>query len=238
MCVHADSVALPNIQLTRHTQISGLLNAGAPPHPQRQDYRGIDHRQEVQSPTVVPPSFHRSQFESVPYQTQSRHQYDQQANESYQYQVPRDSNEGKQQPAQHSPMLTSRNTRTTQKDYSKSTTPPVQIRSNNSETPNRKLRLSLKWDTTPVNLWLDLDSSAEVFFQALRDVSKRRQVHDWNSWVVWLKTELQSPDETAYRLALGEELDADWDITVDWLEQNKRDKPPHICGSFEFQEGQ
>jgi hypothetical protein len=85
---------------------------------------------------------------------------------------------------------------------------------------------------------LDLDSSAEVFFQALRDVSKRRKVHDWDSWVVWLKTELQSPDETAYRLALGEELDADWDITVDWLEQNKRDKPPHICGSFEFQEGQ
>jgi len=146
-------------------------------------------------------------------------------------------NEGNQQPMQPSPMPTSRNTRSTQKGHTKSTLPPVQIPSNNSETPNRKLRLSLKWETTPVNLWLDLDSSADVFFQTLQDVSKRRQVHNWNSWVIWLKTEPQSPEDSAYRLTLGEDLDADWDITVNWLEQNKRDKPPHICGSFEFEEG-
>jgi hypothetical protein len=133
---------------------------------------------------------------------------------------------------------TIRNTRSTRVDHSQPTPAPIQVSGNNSETPNRKLRLSLKWDKTPVNLWLDLDGPAAAFFQALRDVSKRRQVHDWDSLAIYLKTKSQSPGDIAYRLSLdAEELDADWETTVEWLEENKRDKTPHIYGSIEVEGG-
>ncbi|KAJ4989268.1 hypothetical protein SVAN01_05173 [Stagonosporopsis vannaccii] len=216
----------------------GSPDAGAGLHPHRQGYRDTDYRQEAQCPTVEPFSFHRSQNEPMAYQIQSLHQFNRHSMEGYKiHQAQPGLSEGNQQPMQPSPMPTSRNIRSTQEGRTKSTPPPIQTPSNDSERPNRSLRLSLKWGTTPINLSLDLDSSAEKFSIALKEASKHKQVHNWNSWVIWLKTEPQSPEDSAYRLTLGDDLDAYWDVTVDWLEQNKRDKPPHIWGLVQFEEG-
>lgn len=171
----------------------------------------------------------------MPYRTRSQHQVNHDSMQGRQ--VPYGLDEERYQPVQSLSMPTSRSTRPSQPQTTLSPTMGVHNPSHNSEAPNRRLRLSLKWDKAPINLWLNLDSSAEVFFQTLQEASKHKRVHNWSSWVIWLKTELQSPDDSAYRLTLGEDLDADWETTVDWLQQNKRDKPPHICGSVEFDEG-
>lgn len=187
----------------------------------------------------MPASFHRSQFEPGFYQAPSLHQINQHPIGSYQlHQEQRGSNDGEQKPVRPLPTPSSRNTRLTQNDLTRSTSPPVQIPNSNSETSGRKLRLSLKWDKTPVNLWLNLDHPPERFSQTLQDVCKRKDVKDWNSWVIWVKTGPLSPEDSAYCIALGQEdLHADWETTVQWLEENRRDKPPHLCGTFEFMEG-
>lgn len=46
------------------------------------------------------------------------------------------------------------------------------------------------------------------------------------------------PDEEARPLSLAEDdLEADWEMTTEWLEANRRDKPPHIYGVVEMEEG-
>ena len=97
----------------------------------------------------------------------------------------------------------------------------------------RKLRMNLKWDANTFNVWLELDHHAQAFLQAIQQqVNKRRQVHDWTSVMIDLKTEQQSPDSSAYEISLHpDDLDADWETHVAWLEVNKRDNSPHIFGT-------
>ena len=92
---------------------------------------------------------------------------------------------------------------------------------------------------TTFNVWLDLDGPAEAFFLAFQQqVSKRKEILDRSLITIYLKTEQQSPDVTEHPLCLGpDELDADWEPTVEWLENNKREKSPHIYGTIEVDEG-
>jgi hypothetical protein len=104
-----------------------------------------------------------------------------------------------------------------------------------SNTAITRLRLRIKWDVTIVNMWLELEQSGEAFFQAFQQKLKgRREIHDRNKTTIRLKTDQESRIDAAYDLGLGEdELECDWDATLDWLKENKREIPPHIFGVIE-----
>ena len=95
------------------------------------------------------------------------------------------------------------------------------------------------WDVTTFNVWLDLDDPADAFFLTFQQqVSKRKTIHDRSTMTIYLKPERQSPNNIAYPLSLdSDSLDADWIVTKEWLEENKKDRPPHIFGTIEVDEG-
>jgi hypothetical protein len=82
-------------------------------------------------------------------------------------------------------------------------------------------------------MWLDLDSPSNAFFLAFsKEAGKRRAMPDRNSLTIYLKPEQHTPDVAAYPLSLDEEsLDADWFGTVKWLDENKRERSPHVFGT-------
>jgi hypothetical protein len=100
-----------------------------------------------------------------------------------------------------------------------------------------KIRLSLLWDMTPVNVWLDLGAPGEAFFKSFQQmVKKRKPLSERAMMTIYLKKDKHTPDDKAYALSLDEDdLDADWETTVTWLEENKRVKSPHIYGWVEVE---
>jgi hypothetical protein len=127
---------------------------------------------------------------------------------------------------------------------------PQPLRPNNAPTthvhdsdPNQaadRMRLSLLWDATTLNIWLDLNAHGEAFYKAFQQqaVKQRKNILDRATITIQLKKDRTVPDEAAYLLSLDEEdLEADWETTVEWLEANRRDKSPHIYGVVEIEEG-
>jgi hypothetical protein len=106
-------------------------------------------------------------------------------------------------------------------------------------TPSSRIRLSLTYDATPINVWLDLDAPGEAFFQSFQQQCvKRMKVLDRSGAFIWLKPNKHAPDDEAYALSLDEdELDADWETTVAWIKENRRDKSPHLFGVVMVGEG-
>lgn len=109
-----------------------------------------------------------------------------------------------------------------------------------SDTATTRLRLKIKWEVTLINVWLDLEQRGEAFFQAFqRELKGRRQIHDRSNTTIRLMTDQSSRTDSAYNLSLGiDELECDWETTLDWLKENKRDQPPHFIGVIEdYQNG-
>jgi hypothetical protein len=91
-----------------------------------------------------------------------------------------------------------------------------------------------------LNIWLDLSAHGEAFYKAFQQqaVKQRKNILDRATITIQLKKDRTVPDEAAYLLSLDEEdLEADWETTVEWLEANRRDKSPHIYGVVEIEEG-
>ncbi|KAH7066426.1 hypothetical protein BKA63DRAFT_161502 [Paraphoma chrysanthemicola] len=122
---------------------------------------------------------------------------------------------------------------------------PVPIPAGHTATPHdtgqkptsNRLRLNLVWDLTTVNVWLDTAAPGEAFYDTFQQhFGKRKVIPDRTMLRIDLKCDKQCPDDQAYALSLDEdELDADWETTVSWLEENKRDKSPHIYGQVEIE---
>jgi len=88
-------------------------------------------------------------------------------------------------------------------------------------------------------IWLDLRAPGETFYNAFHQlVEKRKGIFERAMMTIYLKKDKQMPDDEAYPLSLdADNLEADWDTTVAWLEVNRRDKPPHVYGRVEAGEG-
>jgi hypothetical protein len=99
--------------------------------------------------------------------------------------------------------------------------------------------MSLLWDATPLNVWLDPHAHSEAFWRSFQQaVKQRKTILDRAMMTIKLKKNKNIPDEEAYALCLDEDdLEADWETTIEWLEANKRDKPPHLYGVVEIEEG-
>ena len=55
---------------------------------------------------------------------------------------------------------------------------------------------------------------------------------------LWLKTTKSTPDDEAYDLDLKEdELDGLWEAAVDWIQENKNSKAPHLYMTVELGSG-
>jgi hypothetical protein len=102
-----------------------------------------------------------------------------------------------------------------------------------------KLRLGFDWGVTPMATWLDLRAPAEAFFKAFQHVvEKRKGIFERDTMTLYLKKDKQTPDDEAYPLSLeADELEADWERTVEWLQDNRREKPPHVYGRVQVGEG-
>jgi hypothetical protein len=86
-------------------------------------------------------------------------------------------------------------------------------------------------------MWLDTSAPGEAFYDTFQQhFGKRKVISDRVELKIYLKSDKQSPDDEAYALSLdADELDADWETTVSWLEENKREKSPHIYGKVEIE---
>ena len=102
-----------------------------------------------------------------------------------------------------------------------------------------KIRLSLLWDATVINMWMYLNAPAEDFFQAFQEQAvKRKSIPERSMMRICLKNDKHMLEDESYHLSLDEEdLDADWETTLEWLEGHKRDKSPHIYGVVQIQDG-
>jgi hypothetical protein len=116
--------------------------------------------------------------------------------------------------------------------------PTTAVHNVDHNTSTNRIRLSLVWDVTSINVWLDLDAPGETFFKNLQQqIEKRKPISDRAMMTIYLKKEKLMPDGEAYPLYLDkDELDADWETTVTWLNDNKREKPPHIIGRIQVGE--
>ncbi|CAE7179590.1 hypothetical protein PTT_13169 [Pyrenophora teres f. teres 0-1] len=118
-------------------------------------------------------------------------------------------------------------------------TPAPSVRHDDPNTTRTRIRLSLVWDTTVINMWIDLNAPAEDIFRVFQEhAEKRRSIAERSLMSICLKNDKNMPDHESYDLSLDEEdLDADWETTIEWLEAHKREKSPHIYGVIQIQDG-
>ncbi|KAF2848340.1 hypothetical protein T440DRAFT_520037 [Plenodomus tracheiphilus IPT5] len=102
-----------------------------------------------------------------------------------------------------------------------------------------RLRLCIEWGKTPIMVWIDLCASGDAFFQAFHKLAvQRKRTLERTETTLFLRQTKEGLDDEEYPMSLDEdELDADWEMTVDWLKDNKKEKPPHIYGRVEVGEG-
>jgi hypothetical protein len=109
--------------------------------------------------------------------------------------------------------------------------------------PNKasdRIRMSLLWGATTLNVWLDLSAHGEAFYRSFQQqaVKQRKTILDRAMMTIKLKNDKNTSDEESYSLSLDEEeLEADWETTREWLDENRRDKSPHIYGVMDMGEG-
>lgn len=116
-----------------------------------------------------------------------------------------------------------------------STSPTPSILHSDPSIATERIRLQLVWDLTPIMMWLDLHDSGEAFFQAFQlQADRRKRVFDRATMTIFLMTDKTTPENEAYPLSLNEDdLHVDWDTTVTWLEEHRREKAPHIFGKID-----
>jgi hypothetical protein len=87
--------------------------------------------------------------------------------------------------------------------------------------------------------WLNLDAPAQWFFESIQpQLEKKKKSFDRNTVSIFFHSDKQMFDDEVCELPLGEdELEADWEDTVDWIRENKREKAPHVYVTVQFNEG-
>ena len=87
---------------------------------------------------------------------------------------------------------------------------------------------------TVIMTWLELDSPADAFFHAFQQQAiKRKVMPDRSLITIYLTPNQNATNEAARSLCLDQdEMEADWERTVEWLEKNRRERSPHIFGTI------
>lgn len=97
------------------------------------------------------------------------------------------------------------------------------------------------WDKTPIKMSFDPDASGETFYQAFHQWAVRRQRDgdlERHRMTLWLKTNKGTHDNEAYELSLKEgDLEELWEAAVDWIQENKNPKAPHLYATVELEAG-
>ncbi|KAH7381151.1 hypothetical protein DE146DRAFT_623977 [Phaeosphaeria sp. MPI-PUGE-AT-0046c] len=102
-----------------------------------------------------------------------------------------------------------------------------------------KIRLNFTWDKAPINVWLDMAAPAEAFYLAFHRIAeKRKKMFERDSVSIWLRRDKEMAEGDGYELLLNEsDLEGDWETTITWLKENKRDTAPHVIGRVEIDGG-
>jgi hypothetical protein len=97
------------------------------------------------------------------------------------------------------------------------------------------------WDKTPIQMSFDPKDTGEAFCQAFHQWAvKRKRGGDFDRERVtlWLKANKKIPDDEAYVLSLGvSDLEVLWEAAVEWIEEHKNPKAPHLFATVEFEAG-
>jgi hypothetical protein len=93
-----------------------------------------------------------------------------------------------------------------------------------------RIRVSCTLNSSTLSFWLDLDSSAQEFFMTLhKEFEKKKKCILDRATMSILFTYDKTSNDDGREIQLSEdELEADWEETVEWLRDNKRQKSPHI----------
>ncbi|KAI8930930.1 hypothetical protein NX059_011945 [Plenodomus lindquistii] len=110
---------------------------------------------------------------------------------------------------------------------------------NDPNAADGKIRVQIDWGRTPSLVWLDMCAPSEAFLQTFQKLSeKKKQRFEGVEVSLFLKQDKLSSDDDEYEMNLGaDELDADWEATLEWLRENKRNKAPHIYARVEVGDG-
>ena len=93
-----------------------------------------------------------------------------------------------------------------------------------------QIRLTGRWGSIPINMRMDLNAPGEVFYQTFyRWAEERNQKIERERTKIWVKRDRGTPDEYSLDFGLGEEeLEEVWEGVVEFIQENRREKGPHI----------
>jgi hypothetical protein len=128
-------------------------------------------------------------------------------------------------------------------DSSRNHRPPASGSTSSSHTAihnagSDRIRVSCTLGSSALSFWLDLDASAQAFFVTIQqNFDKKRNSLDRATTSILFTRDKQTPHDGGRELLLSEdEMEADWEETMAWIRENKKQKPPHIYATLQYDE--
>jgi hypothetical protein len=212
------------------------------PQPQRgQTFMHQQHNPNIRPPVPTPPAqpLRRSTVtydgsaHATPVPPQQQHQPWQQPAQDFPetllaQQHPSTAAMGESRHSQGSPAVTVINTHPLHTAHQQPLQPSPIPPHNANQTSTNRLRVNLLWDKTVAPIWLDMSGEAEDFFTTFQQLAeKKKRIFDRANVTICFRRD-KLDEET---------LDMDWESTLEWLMENKRDTAPHVFGRVEVGDG-
>jgi hypothetical protein len=102
------------------------------------------------------------------------------------------------------------------------------------------IRVRCALGRSTLKFWLDLDASAQAFLHTIQDeFDAINKSFDRKKTSIVFHCEKQISDEDGgEKLSLNENaLEADWEGTIDWIRDNRRETAPQMYATVQFKEG-
>jgi hypothetical protein len=116
--------------------------------------------------------------------------------------------------------------------------PPSSTHMANPLPGSDRIRVSCTLGSSTFNVWLDPDAPAQEFFVTLqKEFEKKRNTLDRATTSILFTCDKTSNDEGREIQLSEDELEADWEETVAWIRDNKRQKSPHMYAVIQYDEG-
>ncbi|CAG5142324.1 uncharacterized protein ALTATR162_LOCUS1129 [Alternaria atra] len=97
------------------------------------------------------------------------------------------------------------------------------------------------WDNTPIKMTFDPDASGEAFYQAFHQWAVRRERDgdlERQRMTLFIKASKSTSEKEAFDLCLEEgELEELWETAVEYIQDNKRSKAPHLYVTVKMDAG-
>ncbi|KAF1922179.1 uncharacterized protein M421DRAFT_427198 [Didymella exigua CBS 183.55] len=116
--------------------------------------------------------------------------------------------------------------------------PPSSIYIANPQSGSERIRVSCTLGSSALSFWVDLDAPAQEFFSTLhKEFERKRNTLDRATTSILFTCDKTSDNEGREIQLSEDELEADWEETVAWIRDNKRQKSPHIYAALQYNEG-